>query len=240
MEDDAYRIPPDFGNAGDPVDGNPFPHGSAAHATWAEATKVAEDEFLRLQLEISDPAHLARFASHELGSIDWIVIPSVRKFDIWAKRGVHVVWSDGELANYEKWLVAYANSWIGGLIRFFEKHPAPFNVEPLFVEARNLLSQRVLFWRVQARRYRAEQTEAQKSESPTRVIQPKLKAKRRGLIAEFKDRYGLTAEGFSRKVGVSTTGIRAIVSETRNRFSDASQARLLRTLQVSKREWYSL
>ena len=31
------------------------------------------------------------------------------RFDVWAERGLHVVWTDGDLYSFDAWLLNYAN-----------------------------------------------------------------------------------------------------------------------------------
>src|SRR5258706_7199893 len=82
----------------DPIDANPFPVDDLRHDVWEKATREADEEALRLNSE--------RLAAPDRG-IEWIVLLVAGKFDIWAKRGVQVVWSDRAVGSFDHWLVNY-------------------------------------------------------------------------------------------------------------------------------------
>ena len=48
---------------------------------------------------------------------EWMPTLVVAKFDVWAKRGVQVVWTDDAVRHYDGWLVGYANAWIESVSR---------------------------------------------------------------------------------------------------------------------------
>lgn len=144
------ELPDGFQSTGDPVDGNPFPESDLRHDAWADATRSAEEEYAllnsRLLKERPGPEH-AVYA-------DWEIRLYVGRFDIWAKRGVHVVWSDADARHYDQWLFNYAQT-----ILETARESAPFFVhaESLLCELRLKLLERVEHWKAEGRRYVSEQ-----------------------------------------------------------------------------------
>ena len=101
----------------------------------------------------------------------------VGKFDIWAKRGVHVVWGDGAVRAYDQWLANHANDWLSTVKRFF---PTEIPIGGLLHELRLCLMERVVLWKAEARRYVALQ---------------KAEAQKNGAIPQTKKKRGRPREG---------------------------------------------
>ena len=95
----------------DPVEGgNPFPAGDARHGPWDAATREA-----RRALERCD-AHIAATARVTLDPVVYraqSIDLALRRFDIWAERGLSVVSDEGELDHYRRWLDTYVGNWLG-------------------------------------------------------------------------------------------------------------------------------
>ena len=93
------------------------------------------------------------------------------KFDIWAKRGVHVIWSEPEVRAFDVWLAQYATAWLNEIRQLFP--PELGNIDWLLEGLRILLIQRIEFWKSEARKYLIEQAEDRHREAATgRVSQP--------------------------------------------------------------------
>jgi len=191
-------------------------------------------------------ARLTTFAAYveaPVAPYEWLVEPALAKFDIWARRGVHVVWSDPEVTAFDSWLVSAANAWLSEIGLFFERNPPPFSVEILRTRARNAFAAKVQHWKLEARRYRELQRAASQKVEQTSVpttVSPELKQRRRLVVARYRKANDLTAVGLARSVGISESAIRGIVNEDKSRFSEATQLRLLQVLKVNRDEWYRI
>jgi hypothetical protein len=141
---------PGSGESGDPCSGNPFPPDDARYQVWADATRQAEREFSLLKIEL---LNLPYFSTEQI--MEYLVMLDLGRFNIWAKRGVHVVWGDFNIAPYDTWLVRYAEA----TLKLAWEHGNRSNVnrELLLVELRRLLMQRVEYWKAEARRYVSQQ-----------------------------------------------------------------------------------
>ena len=167
---DLLRIPEGLRSSGDPVVGNPFRDVDSRHTVWANATRRAEQElrafnaagFGRLnevQPRTPEEAHRV-IAAHQKQIV-------TGKFDIWAKRGVQVVWSEYDEQAFVKWLEQYANAWLNEMRQFF---PAELgNIDWLLEELRTRLIARIEYWKSEALRYLNQQAEDRNagSSSPT-------------------------------------------------------------------------
>lgn len=150
----GFQLPDNFASSGDPVDGNPYPPNTPRHSVWAEATRAAEIEICELSVRSMTSITLAACIEAPLSLYEWLVEPALEKFDIWARRGVHVVWSDPEVILFDQWLVTSANAWLSEIAAFLERNPFPFPVEILKARARNAFAARVQYWKLETRRYR--------------------------------------------------------------------------------------
>lgn len=138
-------LPPGLRSAGDPVEGNPFPTDDPRHSIWREASLKAEEEVCRLNSEF--------LTTTVLGPRDFVarqVVLIASKYDIWAKRGIQIVWSENAVRAYDQWLFNYAQNWLemagDGCPEFVSR-------EYLLVELRSRLISRVEHWKAEARRY---------------------------------------------------------------------------------------
>ena len=94
---DWLRIPDSFALSGDPVDGNPFPEGEDRHRVWRDATRRAEEQWA-----LVNAAAIAELSPDNV--LAWFPITLATRFQVWAERGVHVVWSDSAARSYDAWL----------------------------------------------------------------------------------------------------------------------------------------
>ena len=90
---ERFRLPKSFGESDDPVEGNPFPTEDRAHQVWSDATREAQAEICRINADAS--MTLTRENADA-----WAPTLIVAKFDVWAKRGVQVVWTDDAAREY--------------------------------------------------------------------------------------------------------------------------------------------
>ena len=94
----------------DPVEGgNPFIVGDPRREIWDAATREA-----RRALERCD-THIAATARVTLDPVVYraqLIDLALRRFDIWAERGLSMVSSEGELDDYRRWLDAYVGNWL--------------------------------------------------------------------------------------------------------------------------------
>ena len=142
------KLPESLRSTRDPCDGNPFSDLNPRHAVWAAASRVAEEEVSRVGAQYLHGASQS-VTLDELADLDlwW----AAARFDVWAKRGVCVVWSEPELHAYDEWLFTYAENWLTTL-----ESSSRFPTEVLG-RIRTQIVGRMLYWKAEARRYRAEQ-----------------------------------------------------------------------------------
>jgi len=243
VPNDPFQLPDGFSSSGDPVEGNPFPPENPRHAVWDEATRAAELEICELKARsLGRLTTFEAFVEAPVSPYEWLVAPMLGKFDIWARRGVHVIWSDPELAGFDKWLVSAANAFLVETEKFLERTPLPFPTEMLRLRARNAFAERVQYWKLESRRFRElQRAAAAKAEPPEKpTVGPGLKERRRLSLARYRKVNDLTAVGFARKVGISESAIRGIVNEDTTRFSDATRLKLLDALQLTREDWYRM
>ena len=90
--------------------GNPFPEGDPRRIVWDAATGKA-----RRALDRCD-AHIAATARVTLDPVVYraqLIDLALRRFDIWAERGLSVVSSEEALDDYRWWLDVYVGNWLG-------------------------------------------------------------------------------------------------------------------------------
>jgi hypothetical protein len=161
-ETNPFSLPGGFASAGDPIDGNPFPTGDPRHKVWQQATLMAEEELCRLNSKFlrGKPTGQEGFAkwmeqnkwvSAREDFTAWVLSLCVAKFDIWAKRGIQVVWSADSLRAYDQWLFNYAQAWLEA-----QRKSGHLTDGALF-DLRSRLAEHVEWWKGEARRYLAAQ-----------------------------------------------------------------------------------
>jgi hypothetical protein len=138
----------------DPVEENPFSKTNPRHQVWSEATLKAEQELCRLHSDL-----LQKQGDGYERHLTFMFAIAIGTFDVWANRGVNVVWSEYDSKGYEKWLIGYAEAWLNQIDQTWGKE-LPGGV--IIVEAKSALLGRVQYWRAEARRYLAEQKTEEK------------------------------------------------------------------------------
>ena len=188
------QLPEDFASTGDPIDGNPFAHGDVRHRVWSDATRAAEEELFRFTSEYTAETALTK-------GDNFLDVVTIAKFDAWARRGIHVVWSDSAMQHYDRWLVSYADAWLEEVNRFYESHPPPLSPAGLVLELRTLLMRRVQYWKAEARRYRAAQeTQNHHGASEARPkVSSQLVRRRKALAKKYRSDHGLTMADLARR-----------------------------------------
>jgi len=165
---DLLRLPDGFRSSGDPVERNPFSDEDPRHNVWADATQKAEQRLrafnaagmgLLKDVQPTTEDQARKIVSAHYGHL------VTGKFDIWAKRGVNVLWSEPEVRAFDVWLAQYANAWLNEIRQIFP--PELGNIAWLLEELRILLIQRIEFWKSEARKYLIEQVEDRNREAPT-------------------------------------------------------------------------
>ena len=90
--------------------GNPFREGDPQRGIWDAATLEA-----RRALDRCD-AHIAATARVTLDPVVYraqLIDLALRRFDIWAERGLSVVSDEEALDDYRRWLDVYVGNWLG-------------------------------------------------------------------------------------------------------------------------------
>jgi hypothetical protein len=157
------KLPESLRSAGDPIDENPFSKDDIRYQVWPEATLTAEQDICQLNSNFlkQSPAQGgfdawmqrdgAASAQKDLDS--WSISLSIEKFDIWARRGIHVVWSENAVRGYDGWLFNFAEAWLTT-----QKQKRCLSNRAL-AEFRSKLIERVEWWKGEARRYLVLQRE---------------------------------------------------------------------------------
>lgn len=171
---ESFRLPHGYASSGDPIEKNPFPLDEPRHRVWRDATRTAEQEEARINVDFVaclERVKCEQNAAEEAGGTiqDSLLLAAwarakacylsmfLAKFDAWAKRGTHVIWSDQEVERNDRWLEFYANVWIDQVSNSYASNLPPREASELLLALRNALAARVHFWRAEARRYRSEQ-----------------------------------------------------------------------------------
>lgn len=154
-------------SSNDPIEGNPFPEGDVRHKVWEDATRKAEEELCRLDSDV-----LKTRTDSPDAAVSWMRSVVVGKFNIWAKRGIHVVWNDGAVQAYDQWLTNYAREWLD-CVNAAEPFRAVVPLDSLLSELRLCLMERVAWWQAEARRYVAQQRK--QAQENLEIPQPKKK-----------------------------------------------------------------
>jgi hypothetical protein len=147
--EDLLKLPPELRSDGDPVEGNPFSEENVWHQVWKDTTREAEDKLHLLQFNL-----LQSSRGVPEDPTAWRVKLAIAKFDIWAKRNLHVVWDDAGVREYDKWLESYANGWTK---LYTDKFSTSITLDGLMDALRLQLIERIELWKSIARRFVAEQ-----------------------------------------------------------------------------------
>ena len=154
---DLLRLPAGL-QSPDPVEGNPFSPNDPRYRIWEDATRVAEQKVHLFVAAFSDALAEIPLPKGEDEICRYLIARwghhVTTKYDIWAERGVHVVWNNEEVKAFDQWLANYANAWLKTVKAFF---PADIDSDLLLQELRQLLIGRMEFWKSEARRYVSEQ-----------------------------------------------------------------------------------
>ncbi len=106
---DPVKLPATLLSSQDPVDGNPFPVGHAAHDAWRNATFQAEEILHRFNARVLE--HGPEIAARGVDGYHAMTLDlTAGKFDIWSQRGLSVVWGRTALEHYDQWLFRFAES----------------------------------------------------------------------------------------------------------------------------------
>ena len=187
---DILRVPSNLCSSDDPVIGNPFPENDLRHRAWADASRRAEQELhvfkaagMDAKRESQKPCDLDGARRFLIGSVGHLV---TGQFDIWAKRGIQIVWSDTDAKAYGDWLDSYANAWLNQVNDFYP--PKIGDIEWLLPEIRSRLIARIEFWKSEAQRYLIEQAEHQRAQVSAKPSSDAQNAKANGLdvSADFR------------------------------------------------------
>jgi hypothetical protein len=155
---------------GDPVEQNPYPPGSPRHQYWATATCGAEEAAFRFNSLFSQKLHeldreIPPAKLNVDASVVWmssqprklaalIVDREAGNFDIWANRGLNTVWTDADVAAYDQWLPRFAEAILSERARRYssaEPDAQEALRDGLLVALRDRLTERIPFWKAEAR-----------------------------------------------------------------------------------------
>jgi len=163
IDPSVLRLPAGVQETGDPVDRNPFQAGDPRHRLWMLATREAVEKVSRLKAEslqwqqthasksrtfpFEIPQANEEFSAHKREVI-------CEEFQIWASRGVQVIFVDEDVKQFDVWLVGYAEA----VLEFHAQHMADFGLPPHLIEAelgpiRQDLTALVFHWKGEARRF---------------------------------------------------------------------------------------
>jgi hypothetical protein len=142
----------------DPVEGNPFRSDDKRRRVWADATRYAEEELCQFRSDYLK-LHSSAYNKHrsaaeaEKAVADRTCVLAVGKFDIWARRGSKVVWTDSGVLDFDKWLDHYAEACLKEIRGWF---PTSIPVDWVLREVRPKLARQCQWWKAEAHRYLAE------------------------------------------------------------------------------------
>ena len=137
---------------------------------------------------------------------EWMPALVVDKFDVWARRGVQVVWTADAVQQYDAWLIAYANAWIESVFQLLASHPPPFPPELALTDLRSRLAARVHHWKAEARASARGARRHPPRQALRRRPSRDLVKRRRRAVQKHRDDHDLDAVGFARRVGISEYG----------------------------------
>jgi hypothetical protein len=184
--DTLFELPGGLRASGDPVSGNPFSRNDYRHVVWDKATLGAEEELRKFHSDILR----VRVVDADVGSISWVMWMCdlvVGKFDIWAKRGIYVVWGDSAVLAYDEWLFNYAQAWLNEFRN--DTVRMAILMEGFVLELRLRLIERMEWWKAEARRYVADQKAnvTKKTLKKARTKESKQESAKRNLFDAAPD-----------------------------------------------------
>ena len=125
----------------DPVEpGNPFPQDDPRHTVWEEASARARTTLTQFDAELETDSDDTQAEAYPVR----LVGLAIARFDTWARRGLAVVMSAGDLEDYEAWLADYQRHWLA-----YVADTCP-HVD-VYRELRRRLAERVESWIASAR-----------------------------------------------------------------------------------------
>lgn len=221
-------------DAGDPVIGNPFPPDNPRHAFWKDATLRAEEEHHRHNTQAMQdrPTREGFQACFERGGnlrefAKWVLNLHATRFDIWAKRGCPVVLDENDLRAYDSWLSTYAQDYLNLVASSGTVRDWPTGTCPIPVEFQSTLTERVNYWKAEARRFlccyrdevkknklteqadgkRAEPSPAENSDKTAQGVESKSASAapgnaREAFIRPILDKKGFTVHGWANQADV--------------------------------------
>jgi hypothetical protein len=154
-------LPDSLQSAGDPIGDNPFSTDDRRYRVWQQATLNAEQELCRLNSEFLRKSPTGqegfaawmqqnKWASAAQDFAGWTLDMCVAKFDIWARRGIQVVWSENAVRAYDQWLFNYAKGWLN------VQKDTGYLSDSVLLDLKSRLAERVECWKAEARRYLTE------------------------------------------------------------------------------------
>jgi hypothetical protein len=243
---DPTKLPQSLLSSVDPVNRNPFPETDLRHGAWNEATRVATEAVHRLNAKVLEQSR-ERALEGVPGYHKTMNDLAIGKFDIWARRGIAVVWDAPMVTVFVRFLFTLAEDWLRLVKAEAEQCERDtgrdFFVETLLVGLKVSLIQRLEYWRAEGQKYAAEQTayfETLKATKQTRdrIVTRATIARRERLVRAFRKKNGMTVPDLARRAGVSETALRGVIKEDRRRFGEGSQEALLGALSISAEDWY--
>ncbi len=158
QHDDLLRLPEGLRSSGDPVVGNPYGVQDPRHTVWTDATARAAQELHAFNA--ASVGYLNELYSNNPDDARRVLLAHwkhilIGKFDIWAKRGVHVVWCEADERQFVEWLERYANVWLKEVKQFFPLELG--NIDWLLGGLRMCLIARIEYWKSEAQRYLIQQ-----------------------------------------------------------------------------------
>jgi hypothetical protein len=185
IDPSLLRMPRGYDATGDPVEGNPYPSTHPLHAFWARETRDAEEKVARLksewlsvqETEFSQPPQ----SVEEMVAFNerfWAKKRRVlcREFEIWAARGIQMVFSDADVRAMDKWLVDLADGYLELNATQMVQAGLPARlIEPRQRELRTDLGAVVLHCKAEARRIcglRQAEREAPEKVEPSQTKTP--------------------------------------------------------------------
>jgi len=137
MSNSPHGVVPPHGQ--DPVPENPFPVDDQRHEAWKKATRDAKLDLHRLKQSTLEKPRSQDPDQNQRLYVEFIL----RRFQIWAKRGLSVVWTYECATDYEQWLDTYMQA---ELKLWEENCPAGLHKEFFLPELKRQLLRACAYW----------------------------------------------------------------------------------------------